>query len=443
MALGESCCTVGKSKTWISCRTGLMLFLLLQMTLISEVYLDLILSEPTPASTPTGSTTTSNTEQSSTVPTSASSSPTSASPISSSSPSSASSVSSSTSPSSASSVSSSTSPSSSSSSPSSASPVSSSSSPSSASPVSSSSSSPSSASSVSSSSSTSSSSSVSSSTSTSSSSSVSPVSAASSNNTANSTANSTNTANGPSLGMMHCPSFMCTSDCYSQYMNISYAFCPVNTSFCEIMKLDVGYSVNCNASCRTPCANGTLSNCSLTCCNTTNCINSTLYALSSASTTTVPSFTVYNCLSLVINSNHYVNVNDYNHKAHAYLYTSKYCKNTVKKCHSVKCDGTACYKTNPVQSSCAAGLDYCMLKKTLTGTAESWEAGCSADCRKMTVCSGTVSPCYLECCNATTTTSCLKMTGEVNMPSSANRFSQSPVLLTTTILLLWILKVFT
>ncbi|XP_067305499.1 uncharacterized protein [Pseudorasbora parva] len=205
-------------------------------------------------------------------------------------------------------------------------------------------------------------------------------------------------------------------------MNATANPCPSNSGFCEVMKQNTSYSVNCTASCGLSCGNTTTNNCSLKCCNSTNCINDTVLALNNiVSTTVAPASTTSTTMAMPPVTQ----------------------ANNGKKCHNIKCDGAACYKPISTVMMCPVGQDYCMLKKTTTGTTESWQGGCSDDCRKMTVCSATVTTCYLECCNATSSASCLKLSGEVNMPSSATRGLQSPALLMASLLLLWTARVFT
>ncbi|XP_050987301.1 keratin-associated protein 10-10 [Labeo rohita] len=239
--------------------------------------------------------------------------------------------------------------------------------------------------------------------------------------------NSTDTANTSSENYngLSCPTFGCTTNCYAQYMNTTAKSCKSSEYFCEIMKQDAGYSVSCSASCGVSCGNGTLGNCSVSCCNTTNCLNNTLLSMSNSASSTVattkPTTTTTTIKATVPATQ----------------------ANNGKKCHNIKCNGATCYKTNNAAiMMCPVGQDYCMLQKT-SGTPESWQAGCSTDCRKMTVCTSTTTTCYLECCNATTSASCLKLTGDVNMPSSATRGLHCPTLLTASLLLLWIVKVFT
>ncbi|KAL7874458.1 hypothetical protein SRHO_G00054280 [Serrasalmus rhombeus] len=111
-----------------------------------------------------------------------------------------------------------------------------------------------------------------------------------------------------------------------------------------------------------------------------------------------------------------------------------------KKCHKISCNGDTCYQGNTNVVLCSPTQNYCMLKKATSGTVVTWTGGCSEDCSKETACSSTTSTCFLECCNATTTASCLKLTGAVNMPSSATRGLFSPMLLMACSLFLWIIS---
>ncbi|XP_051721523.1 uncharacterized protein LOC127497225 [Ctenopharyngodon idella] len=223
---------------------------------------------------------------------------------------------------------------------------------------------------------------------------------------------------------MSCPELSCTADyCYVQYMNATANPCPPSFNTCQIMKQNTSYTVSCSASC-VSCGNMTQSNCSWKCCSTANCLNETLLALTNSFSTTATTTSTTATTT-----------------TKATVPTTP--ANNGKKCHSIKCDGTTCYKSISTSMMCPVGQDYCMLKKTTTGSIESWQGGCSEDCRKMTVCSTSVTTCYLECCNATAAASCLKLTGDVNMPSSATRGPHCPVLLMASLLLFWIVRVFT
>ncbi|XP_048009874.1 integumentary mucin C.1 isoform X1 [Megalobrama amblycephala] len=222
-----------------------------------------------------------------------------------------------------------------------------------------------------------------------------------------------------------CPDFWCMADnCYAQYMNATAYPCLSGSNTCQIMKQNTSYYVSCSASC-VSCGNMTQSNCSWKCCSTANCLNESLLLLTNSFSTTVAATTSTTTTTTTKPT------------------VPSTPANNGKKCHSIKCDGTTCYKSINTIMMCPVGQDYCMLKKTTTGSAESWQAGCSDDCRKMPVCSTSVTTCHLECCNATAAASCLKLTGEVNMPSSATRGPHCPALLMASLLLFWIVRVFT
>ncbi|XP_051576601.1 uncharacterized protein LOC127453888 [Myxocyprinus asiaticus] len=224
--------------------------------------------------------------------------------------------------------------------------------------------------------------------------------------------------------ILSCPEFTCTTDCYAQFMNKTTNPCPSNAYFCELTKQDMSHSVNCSASCGVSCGNATLSNCTVDCCNTTNCLSSTLFAKTNPPTTAATTKATTSTTTIKVT-------------------VAPTQANNGKKCHNFTCTGVACYKnflSNTMM--CPIGQDYCMLKKTTTGSEETWQGSCSTDCRKMQSCAASASPCYLECCNATAN-SCLLLSGVLNMPSSASRGPHSSALLMASLLLIWILRALT
>ncbi|KAA0703574.1 hypothetical protein E1301_Tti014243 [Triplophysa tibetana] len=220
--------------------------------------------------------------------------------------------------------------------------------------------------------------------------------------------------------------FTCTTDCYAKFMNVTPSPCPSASAYCELIKQAMSYSIMCSVSCGMSCGNITVTNCSLACCNTTSCLNASLSAHLGSSSTAAP----------ITPSTPYTT---------AKVTVPPTPANNGKKCISIKCDGAACYKnTNSIPLVfCPVGQDYCKLHKVTVGTVESWQGGCSDDCRKAQVCSSGLSTCHQECCNATAAASCLKLTGDLYMPSSAARGPQSPALLTASLLLLWMGKILT
>ncbi|KAJ8290192.1 hypothetical protein GJAV_G00009780 [Gymnothorax javanicus] len=209
--------------------------------------------------------------------------------------------------------------------------------------------------------------------------------------------------NNPSTTMskvqISCRQFTCDdSMCYKMFMNETAMACDPSVSYCTLNRLtSMRYSVNCSANCpSTRCANMTQTGCSVDCCNTTNCLNGTLFAMvptTAAPTTTKSATTVRTPAPPATNG---------------------------KKCHNLMCDGETCYKTaNNRVVMCLVGKDYCQVKKVVNQNVMTWTAGCSGDCRDDTVCTSTTTDCTQECCNATSTSSCLKLDGSINMPNSA------------------------
>ncbi|XP_066572415.1 uncharacterized protein LOC136762759 [Amia ocellicauda] len=131
--------------------------------------------------------------------------------------------------------------------------------------------------------------------------------------------------------------------------------------------------------------NATETSCMVECCNTTACLNATLKSLNtSAGTTMAPS------------------------------------------------------ATTTAQSSATTAAN---LKKVVSGSEMTWTASCSNSCLKsgLVTCSSTAVDCMQECCNATSTASCLKLNGSVNMPSSAGPATvPSLMALLTAALLVWV-----
>ncbi|KTF86858.1 hypothetical protein cypCar_00039611 [Cyprinus carpio] len=130
-------------------------------------------------------------------------------------------------------------------------------------------------------------------------------------------------------------------------MNTTAKPCQSSEYFCKITQQDTGYSVSCSASCGVSCGNGTVSNCSVHCCNTTNCLSNTLLDMSSSLSTTVATTNSTTTTTTI----------------KATVTTTQ--ANNGKKCNTFNCNGVACYKTNNVGSNvmlCPVGQDYCMVK---------------------------------------------------------------------------------
>ncbi|XP_007249675.3 integumentary mucin C.1 [Astyanax mexicanus] len=233
-------------------------------------------------------------------------------------------------------------------------------------------------------------------------------------------------SNNTNMSMIYCRVFTCNvSQCYNTHLNTNATMCASPGMFCELRRDDpMRYSVNCVPVCRTSC-NGSQINCSVSCCDSDICLNSTIANLTNLMPPMIPTTapTTANTTTTTTTSP-----------------TTTTAANNGKKCNKVSCTGDICYQSNLATMLCPPTQHYCMLKKATSGTVMTWTAGCSEDCRKETACSATVTTCFLECCNATTTASCLKMTGVLNMPSSATRGLFSPMLLIISSLLFWLLS---
>ncbi|XP_036394452.1 uncharacterized protein DDB_G0271670-like [Megalops cyprinoides] len=249
----------------------------------------------------------------------------------------------------------------------------------------------------------------------------------------NSTGNMTTAGNFTS--MISCRAFTCNaSACYTVFMNQTASPCAAEVSFCELRRqADMSYSVGCGANCSWSserCVNQTQAGCTVDCCNSTGCLNSTLYSM-------VPTTGTTPLLREPTGGGSYDYKTHY-HNDH-YHNSRKQCKG--KKCHKLTCTGEKCYQADSQKGLvvlCPNGQDYCHLKKTVSLAVMTWTAGCSGNCMSQTVCTSTAVDCYQECCNATTTASCLKLDGTLNMPNSAPG-PRSLLALMTSSLLVWLL----
>ncbi|XP_048880742.1 uncharacterized protein LOC125748529 isoform X2 [Brienomyrus brachyistius] len=220
----------------------------------------------------------------------------------------------------------------------------------------------------------------------------------------NATATTTGKSNNNSTGKISCRTFTCNSSmCYATYLNTTASPCTTDALFCELRRLDsVMYSANCSAFCNATvnrCANSTMTSCSVDCCNSTDCLNSTLASLMITATVTPVTTVTTQTIS----------------------YTLVTTMKNGKKCHKLNCQGEKCYQTDPGKqvTDCLVGQDFCKLNKTNSGTTVSWEAACSGNCTGDKSCGSTAANCTQECCTAATSGSCLKLDGSVNMPNSA------------------------
>lgn len=186
------------------------------------------------------------------------------------------------------------------------------------------------------------------------------------------------------------------------YTSQNATMCSAGYNYCELIKqMGMCYTVSCSASCSSSCVNASQSNCSVSCCNSTGCLNNS-FASMMMTTTVMPSTTTT-------------------------ATTTQTTATTVtgNKCHTGKCNGTDCYKSFNSLEICISSQLHCQLKKETVGTNLQWTAGCTTNCSGQTTCKAatTQPPCYLECCNATMS-SCLWLNGTLNVPSFATRGPQ-------------------
>ncbi|GAA6103023.1 cell wall integrity and stress response component 4 isoform X2 [Tachysurus ichikawai] len=228
--------------------------------------------------------------------------------------------------------------------------------------------------------------------------------------------------------MVSCRVFSCNySACYSTFMSSNVTICSASGIFCELRRDgDALYSVSCTSSCLNACANTSQNNCSINCC-ANNCDNSTINSLLNSSvimtTTTIAATTTTTTTTTTKVS----------------TIASTAMANNGKKCQKFSCNGDGCYQGNTNVGLCSTGQNFCMLKKTPTGTLVTWTASCTEDCSKEIVCTSTNTNCILECCNATTAASCLKLNGQTNVLGSGTMAPCCHLPLLVSSFFLWLL----
>ncbi|XP_029483775.1 mucin-5AC isoform X2 [Oncorhynchus nerka] len=228
------------------------------------------------------------------------------------------------------------------------------------------------------------------------------------------------------MTMISCRQFSCNySDCYDVYMNMTSVSCKANITFCELKRQeDMTYTGGCSSSCRNACVNNTQTNCTMGCCNSTGCLRSTLASMVRPNTTTVTTVMMTTTTTTA-----------------AATTTTAIPTNKLKKCQMFQCTEQNCYKAwiakDPMP--CPLNQPYCELKKII-GSTTTWMGGCNADCTRNTWCTTTTGTCHQECCN-TSITSCLKLDGSLNVPSSATRGPHFPLALITAALLVCLLSI--
>ncbi|XP_041799148.1 mucin-5AC isoform X1 [Chelmon rostratus] len=214
--------------------------------------------------------------------------------------------------------------------------------------------------------------------------------------------------NSTTVSMIYCPSFMCNySDCYAMYTSQNATSCSAD-AYCQLVRqTDMCYTVNCSAFCAERCTNESQTNCSVNCCNSTDCLNGSFAAMMMSTTTVIATTTMEIKTTPV---------------ATTAATSAQTTADNGNKCHSGTCTGKTCYKefAKTVQT-CSSSQLHCQLKKETVNSNMQWTAGCTTNCSGQTPCkTSTQPPCHLECCNATTA-SCLWLNGTLNVLSFATR----------------------
>ncbi|XP_053737591.1 mucin-19 [Synchiropus splendidus] len=200
--------------------------------------------------------------------------------------------------------------------------------------------------------------------------------------------------------MLNCPSFTCNySDCNMMYTTANHTACA--DGYCQLIRqMDMCYTVSCAASCVVTCTNSSQTNCSVNCCNTTNCLSGDFAAMA-MTTATMPGASTASMTTSMMTTAPQTTADNGN------------------KCHSATCTGATCYTNFKTVQKCSSTQSHCQLKKEATNAGTKWTAGCTTDCSAQTACkSSTQPPCQLECCTATTS-SCLFLNGTLNVYDSS------------------------
>ncbi|XP_054547165.1 uncharacterized protein LOC119235799 [Talpa occidentalis] len=98
-------------------------------------------------------------------------------------------------------------------------------------------------------------------------------------------------------------------------------------------------------------------------------------------------------------------------------------KRNGKICATFSCQGSDCFEGQKAVAGCPEGLDFCELKQSSSG----YTAGCSQACMAETPrCHGAVAqPCYQECCQASASSSCLQLDGNLHFNQAASGAARS------------------
>ncbi|XP_041089860.1 apomucin isoform X1 [Polyodon spathula] len=228
------------------------------------------------------------------------------------------------------------------------------------------------------------------------------------NATTNSTAGTTVTSTTNPAGLMYCTTFSCTGyNCYMNYTNQNATACATNNSYCMLSRADSSYSAGCSQTCAgtsNMCSNASSTQCIMECCASSRCLrlNGTIQGINSTAGTTSPTTTMTTTTVAVTNNG--------------------------KSCQSFTCNGDTCYKGKTEAKFCQTGMNYCELKKKVSGTTTTWIAGCSSTCQTtVSGCTSTSTDCLQECCDASAT-ACLKLDGTVSIKGGAAALSMASLM---------------
>ncbi|KAK1139799.1 keratin, ultra high-sulfur matrix protein-like [Acipenser oxyrinchus oxyrinchus] len=215
---------------------------------------------------------------------------------------------------------------------------------------------------------------------------------------------------------MYCKTFACTGyNCYMNYTNQNATMCATNYSYCMLNRTDSSYNAGCSQTCTgtaNMCSNASSTQCIMECCATSLCLrlNGTIQGS--------PPLQVFLFHITFWTTSPPANVTT----------TTVAVANNGKSCQSFTCNGDMCYKGKTDAKFCQTGMNYCELKKVVSGVTTTWTAGCSSTCQATASgCTSISTDCLQECCDASATV-CLKLDGTVNIKSAADTLSTVPLM---------------
>ncbi|KAJ8355263.1 hypothetical protein AAFF_G00077400 [Aldrovandia affinis] len=202
-----------------------------------------------------------------------------------------------------------------------------------------------------------------------------------------------------------CPAFVCqTSTCYDKFMNQTAFVCDQNVNFCELRRqADMNYLVCCSADCPSMlCVNQTQTGCAADCCNTTGCLNVTLFSM-------MPPQFKHDC---AYNYKYNYDCSPDNGTASDGNATMTSSYDSPISCPAFFCNTSTCYDKFMNQNAivCDQNVNFCELRQLAD---MSYLVCCSADCPSMLCVNQTQTGCAADCCN---TTGCLNVTLFSMMP---------------------------